>query len=58
MTSEQASRSRHSNGEHKGIRHKIKGVFGHRKNAMIPQAGSQVAQPEEGSSVYQSKVMI
>ena len=58
MTSEQASRSRRSNGEHKGIRHKIKGVFRHRKDVTIPQAGSQVAQPEEGSSVCQSKVMI
>ena len=58
MTSEQASRSRRSNGDHKGIRHKIKGIFRHRKDVTISQAGSQVAQPEEGSGVCQSKVMI
>lgn len=58
MTSEQASRSRHSNGDHKGIRHKIKDVFRHRKDVTISQAGFQVAQPEDGSSVCQSKVMI
>ena len=58
MTTEQASRSRRSNGEHKGIRHKIKGVFRHREDVIIAQAGSQVAQPEEGSSVCQLKVMI
>ena len=51
MTSEQASRSYRSNDRHKGMYHKIKGVFRHRKNAIIPQAESQVAQPEEGSSV-------
>ena len=51
MTSEQASQSHRSYGKHKGICRKIKGWFGHRKNAMISQAGSQVAQPEEGSSV-------
>ncbi len=66
MTSEQASRSRRGKGEHKSMRHKIKGFlkgfFGDKKNATIPQAGSQVAQPKEDSkttvSVYHSKVMI
>ena len=58
MTSEQASRSRRSKGDHKGIRHKVQSMFGHKKDVTIPQAGSQVAQPEEGSSVCQSKVVI
>ena len=52
MTFEQASRSRYNNNEYKSIRHKIKGVFEHKKNAMISQAGSQVTQSKEGSSVY------
>lgn len=58
MTSEQASRSRRSNDDHKGIRHKIKGMFRHRKDVTISQAGFQVAQPKEGSSVCQLKVTI
>jgi len=58
MTSKQDSRSCRSDGEHKDMRHKIKGLFGHRNNTITPQAGSQVAQSEEGSSVCQSIIMI
>ncbi len=58
MTSKQDSRSCRSDGEHKGMRHKIKGVFGHKKNMITPQGGSQAAQSDEGSSVHQSRVVI
>ena len=51
MASKQDSGSRRSINEHtrKGMRDKIKGVFRHRKNTVIPQPESQVAHSEEGS---------
>ena len=58
MTSKQDSPSRRSDGEYKGLCHKIKGVFRHKKNTITPQGGSQAARSDEGSSVHQSKVVI
>jgi len=58
MNSKQDSRPCRSDGEHKGMRHEIKGMFGHKKNMITPQGGSQAAQSDEGSSVHQSRVVI
>ena len=58
MTSQQSSQSHPSEGEDTSMPHRLKRLLKHKKDTITPQAGSQGAQSDEGSSVYQSKLMI
>ena len=52
MASKHDSRSRDGHEERKGMRQKIKGLFGHRKNTTTSQVESQAVQSSQGSSVH------